>query len=171
VGRLSDHFVSPLQGLTALREPIFIKPSRASKSAICAVEQRGGGIICQYYNALALRDCLKGRTDRKSAAPTRREDIGQTIRCIQRPASDADGHCNRLVQQFQESWIPRPQVSGKVRECCPKMASNAWCQATARFQWPITQVSGCCSFIFIACIDIRRAIAPFVSYSQAQQLR
>ena len=63
------------QGLTTLRSPIFIKPSRASKAAIRAIEQRGGGVICQYYNALALRDCLKARTDRKSAAPTRREDI------------------------------------------------------------------------------------------------
>lgn len=62
-------------GLSALRSPIFIKPSKASKSAIRAIEQRGGGIVCQYYNALALRDCLKARTDRKSAAPTRREDI------------------------------------------------------------------------------------------------
>lgn len=50
--------------------------SRASKSAIKAIEGNGGKVVCQYYNALALRDCVKGRTDRTAAAPTRREDIG-----------------------------------------------------------------------------------------------
>ncbi|PVF99134.1 ribosomal protein L15 [Serendipita vermifera] len=61
--------------VSALRSPIFIQVSKASKSAIRAIEQKGGGILCRYYNDLALRDCLKARTDRKSAAPTRREDI------------------------------------------------------------------------------------------------
>ncbi|CAG7846505.1 SubName: Full=Related to MRPL10-mitochondrial ribosomal protein, large subunit {ECO:0000313/EMBL:CCA70215.1} [Serendipita indica DSM 11827] len=62
-------------GLSALRSPIFIQPSKASKSAIHAIEEKGGAVLCRYYNALALRDCIKGRTDRKSAAPTRRDDI------------------------------------------------------------------------------------------------
>lgn len=31
--------------------------------------------MCQYYNKLALDDCVKGRTDRKSAAPIRKPDI------------------------------------------------------------------------------------------------
>jgi len=62
-------------GAQRLRTAIYIKPSRASKSAIMAIEGSGGKIVCQYYNALALRDCVKGRTDRVAAAPTRREDI------------------------------------------------------------------------------------------------
>jgi large subunit ribosomal protein L15 len=33
-------------------------------------------VICRYYNRLSLYDCVKGRTDRIDAAPTRREDIG-----------------------------------------------------------------------------------------------
>lgn len=32
-------------------------------------------MFCKFYNPLALRDCVKGRTDRRQAAPTRREDI------------------------------------------------------------------------------------------------
>ncbi|KAJ7105756.1 ribosomal protein L18e/L15P [Mycena crocata] len=55
--------------------PIYITPSRASKSAIEAIESNGGKVVCKYYNALALRDCVKGRTDRIEAAPTRRDDI------------------------------------------------------------------------------------------------
>ncbi|KAF5324816.1 hypothetical protein D9611_004465 [Ephemerocybe angulata] len=60
---------------TELKTPIYVVASRASKSAIEAIEAAGGKVVCKYYNELALRDCLKGRTDRVSAAPTRREDI------------------------------------------------------------------------------------------------
>lgn len=59
------------------KTPIYITPSRASKSAIKAIERIGGTVVCKYYNPLALRDCVKGRTDRISAAPTRREDISE----------------------------------------------------------------------------------------------
>jgi len=62
-------------GHELLKVPIHITPSRASKSAIAAVERKGGSVFCKYYNALALRDCVNGRTDRLSAAPTRRTDI------------------------------------------------------------------------------------------------
>ncbi|TEB36047.1 ribosomal protein L15 [Coprinellus micaceus] len=58
-----------------LKTPIYIIASRASKSAIAAIEAAGGKVVCKYYNALALRDCVKGRTDRVSAAPTTRKDI------------------------------------------------------------------------------------------------
>src|ERR1700733_1851164 len=64
-----------LQGATELKTAIHITPSRASHSAIKAVENLGGTIICKHYNPLALRDCVKDRTDRLAAAPTRREDI------------------------------------------------------------------------------------------------
>lgn len=54
-------------------------PSRASKSAIKAIESRGGKVVCKFYNMLSLRDCIKGRKDRSSAAPTRREDISKCV--------------------------------------------------------------------------------------------
>ena len=54
--------------------------SRASKTAIDAIERNGGKVVCKYYNALALQDCVRGRSDRISAAPTRREDIGKDSR-------------------------------------------------------------------------------------------
>jgi large subunit ribosomal protein L15 len=62
-------------GAEALKSPIFIVPSRASKTAIAAIEKNGGKVVCVYHNAQALRDCIKGRDDRVSAAPTRRQDI------------------------------------------------------------------------------------------------
>lgn len=68
-----------LQGLQDFHTPIYITPSRASKSAIKAIEDQGGKVVCKYYNDLALRDCVKGRTDRVEAAPTRREDIGALL--------------------------------------------------------------------------------------------
>lgn len=36
-------------------------------------------MFCKYYNDLSLRDCIKGRTDRLDAAPSRRQDIGMVI--------------------------------------------------------------------------------------------
>jgi len=62
-------------GAEHLKTPIYIIASRASQSAIRTIENNGGKIVCQYYNSLALRDCVEGRVDRVSAAPTRREDI------------------------------------------------------------------------------------------------
>lgn len=66
-----------LQGVQHFKIPIYITPSRASKSAIKAIEDNGGKVVCKFYNPLALRDCVKGRTDRVAAAPTRREDISE----------------------------------------------------------------------------------------------
>ncbi|GJJ12422.1 hypothetical protein Clacol_006664 [Clathrus columnatus] len=62
-------------GASQLTSPIHIIASRASKSAIEAIENKGGSVLCQYYNDLALRDCLKGNTERLKAAPTRKTDI------------------------------------------------------------------------------------------------
>ena len=64
------------QGAERLNSTIHITPSRASQTAIKAVENNGGSVFCTYYNPLALRDCIKGRDDRTSAAPTRKQDIG-----------------------------------------------------------------------------------------------
>ncbi|KAK2467098.1 hypothetical protein APHAL10511_001356 [Amanita phalloides] len=62
-------------GAEYLKSPIFITPSRASKSAIVAIEKNGGKVVCVYHNPLALRDCVKGHDERLRAAPTRRQDI------------------------------------------------------------------------------------------------
>ncbi|KAF8514054.1 ribosomal protein L15 [Gautieria morchelliformis] len=62
-------------GLSHLTSPVHIIASRASKSAISAIEAKGGSIFCRHYNPLALRDCLKGNKTRLSAAPTRKPDI------------------------------------------------------------------------------------------------
>ncbi|KAF8226226.1 ribosomal protein L15 [Tricholoma matsutake] len=62
-------------GSQHFKTPIYIIPSRVSKNAIKAIEARGGKVVCKYYNTLSLNDCIKGRIDRSSAAPTRREDI------------------------------------------------------------------------------------------------
>lgn len=76
-----------MQNASELKTPVYIVASRASKSAIEAIEATGGKVVCKYYNELALRDCVKGRTDRVSAAPTTRKDIGApsvTTSCPQR---------------------------------------------------------------------------------------
>lgn len=49
--------------------------SRASKSAIKAIEGAGGIVVCRNYNALALRGLKKGVMKYKIAAPMREKDI------------------------------------------------------------------------------------------------
>jgi large subunit ribosomal protein L15 len=82
------------QGAGHLKAPLYVIASRASQSAIRAIESRGGKVVCKFYNDLALRDCVKGRTDRVSAAPTRREDIRKST-----------GTCQVTDHSLTESWI------------------------------------------------------------------
>lgn len=42
-----------------LRTPVTLVVSRASQSAIAAVENAGGSIVCRYYNATSLRALVK----------------------------------------------------------------------------------------------------------------
>ncbi|KAG8896826.1 YmL10 [Tulasnella sp. 417] len=62
-------------GAEQLKSPVFLELSRASKSAISAIEGKGGKVLCKYYNDLALKDLVQGRTDRQEALPVRKTDI------------------------------------------------------------------------------------------------
>ncbi|KAG8953974.1 YmL10 [Tulasnella sp. 424] len=62
-------------GAEQLKSPVFLELSRASKSAISAIESQGGKVVCKYYNDLALKDLVHGRTDRQEALPVRKADI------------------------------------------------------------------------------------------------
>lgn len=77
--RLPIHSYPTTQGAEQLKIPIHVTPSRASKSAIEAIEAAGGSVFCKYYNQVSLFDCLKGKTDRISAAPTLRKDISAFV--------------------------------------------------------------------------------------------
>jgi large subunit ribosomal protein L15 len=92
-----------------LKSPVWITPSRASKSAIQAVEAAGGAVICRYYNELALRDCVKGRTDRKAASPTVAKDL--------RPSpffSERSGALTCLVAVWYTNWDNRGYLAKKA---------------------------------------------------------
>ena len=90
------------QGLEYFDKPIYVVASRASTSAIKAIESNGGKIVCKYYNELALRDCVEGRSDRISAAPTRREDIRTFVNScwFMRRLN-----CDRMVQPTQKPGV------------------------------------------------------------------
>ena len=62
-----------------MKTPVHITPARASKTAIRAIEKLGGSVFCKYYNPLAIRDCIKGNTERTQAAPTKKTDICQYL--------------------------------------------------------------------------------------------
>ena len=51
------------RGATQIQSPLQIIVSRASKSAIAAVEAAGGTITTRYYTRFAIQRILRGRTD------------------------------------------------------------------------------------------------------------
>ena len=93
------------QGFQHLKQPIYIIASRASKSAIDTIEKNGGKIVCKYYNTLALRDCVEGRIDRISAAPTRREDISELASVSQSLLLGSPHYFASMVWRAPESRV------------------------------------------------------------------
>ena len=51
------------RGASALRQPIHVVISRASGSAISAIEDAGGSIVTRYYTHSSIRRILRGKTD------------------------------------------------------------------------------------------------------------
>lgn len=75
---LGDRTTAPTPRLP----PLSIEVSRASKSAIKAIEGAGGKVVCRYYNRLGLRALLrpesfaaKGLKLPRQALPTLKRDI------------------------------------------------------------------------------------------------
>ncbi|KAH0830433.1 ribosomal protein L18e/L15P [Lanmaoa asiatica] len=116
-------------GAEFLKAAVHITPSRASKSAIKAIEASGGSVFCQYYNSLALRDCIKSRTDRVSAAPTRRNDISAFLELFGDLAYDV---LSSLVYPMAKSRLPLPGSSGENASCVGTMERVV--KATSRVQ-------------------------------------
>ncbi|WFD24199.1 YmL10 [Malassezia equina] len=59
IHRLRDGVKLLGDGSEHLRTPVNVVVSRASRSAIEAIEKAGGSIVCRYYNALSLRALVK----------------------------------------------------------------------------------------------------------------
>lgn len=51
------------RGASQIRSPLHIIVSRASASAIAAIEEAGGTITTRYYTRFAIQRILRGRTD------------------------------------------------------------------------------------------------------------
>lgn len=65
-----------------LKSPVYLEVSKASQTAIRAIESAGGSVVCKYLNDLALKDVVHGRADRKPAMPVRKADICKILRTI-----------------------------------------------------------------------------------------
>ncbi|EIM82542.1 ribosomal protein L15 [Stereum hirsutum FP-91666 SS1] len=117
-------------GAEQLKVPIHVTPSRASKSAIKAIEAAGGSVFCKYYNQVSLFDCLKGKTDRTSAAPTLRKDITWYTDWRNRGYLSPEGITkNPLVEErwkelSKQLLVFKEQEFDKPSKSTLKMASN-----------------------------------------------
>ena len=63
VGKVKDGVKLLADGAQELRTPVNIIISRASKSAIAAVEKIGGSVMTRYYTPFAIHRILKGTMD------------------------------------------------------------------------------------------------------------
>ncbi|MCJ1418673.1 YmL10 [Xylographa parallela] len=63
VGKIKDGVKLLADGAQELRTPINIIISRASKSAIAAVEKIGGSVMTRFYTPFAIQRILRGTTD------------------------------------------------------------------------------------------------------------
>lgn len=74
-------------GAAYLRTPITLIVSRASQSAIQAIEKVGGNVECRYYTDLGLRALVKphkwtekGKPLPRDAMPIKKRDLSECIR-------------------------------------------------------------------------------------------
>ncbi len=94
-------------------------------------------MVCKYYTPQSLRDCLKGRTDRIEAAPTRRDDISTCptrylhLELLSYPGQYGTGGIETVGTLHRRHWmllpiyhlsktdgesLQRSLVSGKTRD-------------------------------------------------------
>ena len=63
VGKIKDGVKLLADGADKLRQPVNIVVSRASASAIAAVEKQGGSVMTRFYTPFAIQRILRGQTD------------------------------------------------------------------------------------------------------------
>ncbi|KAL8776891.1 MAG: hypothetical protein Q9194_002869 [Teloschistes cf. exilis] len=63
VSQVKDGVQLLAKGSETLTSPLHIVASRASASAIAAVEAAGGSVTTRYYTSKSIRNIIKGRTD------------------------------------------------------------------------------------------------------------
>jgi len=76
-----------LQGKTWFQANIDIEVSRASKTAIEAIERRGGKITCAHYNKLGLRLLLKPEKFEGRPIPRRARPPNKLMEYYTNPAN------------------------------------------------------------------------------------
>lgn len=87
IHRMGDSGVKLLgEGADSIAQPIHVVVSRASASAIEAVEAAGGSITCVYYTPLSLRALVKpekwtarGKIVPRQSLPVGKKDLSKCI--------------------------------------------------------------------------------------------
>ncbi len=85
VGSVKDGIKILGRGKEAFKTPVDVLVSRASASAIDAIEQAGGKIVTRYYTRLAIRRLLKGESVSTSTPlPTGPEHVEGVLEAARR---------------------------------------------------------------------------------------
>ncbi|KAF2397705.1 ribosomal protein L15 [Trichodelitschia bisporula] len=109
---------------TALRIPIHIVVSRASATAIAAVEAAGGSVTTRYYTKASIRRVLKGESH-------------PFISRLSAPPADAEAAADAASKAVEAEAAPKPR--GPIAEA---VASAAAHEVAARYRYRLPDPAG-----------------------------
>lgn len=96
-------------GAESLRQPINIIVSRASASAIAAVEKAGGSVLTRFYTPFAIQRILRGQTDPVNSLRSERVAAGLEDEGIVK-VEEVDGRIMEAVEEEEAVEAARAEV-------------------------------------------------------------
>lgn len=130
-----------------MAQPIHLVVSRASSSAIRAIENAGGSIVCKYYTRTTLRALAKphkliGRLPPRDAVPVNKKDlcayhaVTPIVKCFADPLLTVRLHqCTTLTRPTEGIWRIGYLISARQR-CCPTQGRQPQSQLNLCFELP-----------------------------------
>ena len=98
VGKIKDGVKLLADGAVKLRQPVNIVVSRASASAIAAVEKQGGSVMTRFYTPFAIRRILRGQTD-----PINSLRSSRMVAAVDDEADVGDGEAYQVTDSVEAS--------------------------------------------------------------------
>lgn len=108
VGRIRDGVKLLAAGADSLRQPVNIIVSRASASAIAAVEKAGGSVLTRFYTPFAIQRILRGRTDPVNSLRSERVAAGLEDEGIVEVEEVGGRIVEAVEEEAVEAEVPTP---------------------------------------------------------------
>ncbi|MCJ1247346.1 YmL10 [Trapelia coarctata] len=109
VGKIRDGVKLLATGADSLRQPVNIIVSRASASAIAAVEKAGGSVLTRFYTPFAIQRILRGQTDPVNSLRSERVAAGLEDEGIVE-VEEVGGRIVEAVEEVEAAKATRAEV-------------------------------------------------------------